>query len=140
MKLRRLFLIHSNLILLLVPHILDILYNGILEQKQLQCRKAHLPRMDILILFIRWQWLVHKTPIILYRFRMIVNFVCGILVSLVIQKLVSIYSIKDKVVKEIKRCCILTQWNSQRKKQINSSLVPKITTFIKQMLINLIIA
>ena len=137
MKLRRLFLIHSNLILLLVPRILDILYNGILEQKQLQCRKVLLPRMDTLILFIHWQWLVHKTPIILYRFRMIVNFVCGILVSLVIQKLVSIYSIKVKEVKEIKRCYTLTPWNSQKKKQINSLLVLKITTFIKRTHINL---
>ena len=68
---------------------------------------------------------------------MTVNFVCGILVNLVIQKLVSIYSIKVKEVKETKRCYTSTPWNSQRKKQINSLLVLKITTFTKQTLINL---
>lgn len=137
MKLQRLFLIHSNLILLLELLIQDILYNGILERRLLRCRKVHWRRMGIHIQFTRWLLLVLRTHIILFLSRMIVNFVCGILENLVIQKLVSIYLIKDKVVKEIKRCCTLTRWNSQRKKQINSSLVPKITTFIKQMLINL---
>jgi hypothetical protein len=137
MKSQRLFLIHSNLISLLVLLIQDILFSGILELRLPRCKKVLWRRMDIHIQFTHWLLLVHRMHIILYLSRMIVNFVCGILENLVIQKLVSIYLIKDKVVKEIKRCCTLTQWNSQRKKQINSSLVPKTTTFIKQMLINL---
>ena len=120
-----------------MQHILDILYNGTLELRPRQCRKVLLRKTDILIQFIRWQLLVHKTPIILCLFLMIVNFVCGILVNLVIQKLVSIYSIKVKEVKEIKRCYTSTPWNSQKKKQINSLWVLKITTFIKQTPISL---
>ena len=136
MKLQKLYLIRFNLILLSVLLTQDTQFNGILEQKLLLYKRVLQQKMDIPILFIHQQWLVHKMLIILFQLVMIANYACGILENLVIQKLVLICSIKDKVHKEIKRCFILIQWSFQRRKLISSSQVQKIIISIKQMLIN----